>query len=263
MIRHSCFRHSSRFLVLSMLFICWTLVSEFGAWLPLTAAYGETTQIGDKQALLELQQIVAKKPAYSPEVAKHLRDLIFQLWEKPGFRHQTATLMNMNHGYVDAINNRFFLESLPPSEKDLPNFGRVDAMVFRGGQPTETGFRRLKNLGVETIINLRAEDSSEEAIVKELGMQYHWLPIPDTNTPTETQIDQFLSLMRSKTTGKVYVHCAAGRSRTGTMIALWRIENGMKTSEALAEAVKYHFNENHLAADREAALIRSYKRRHQ
>ncbi|MFZ2955309.1 MAG: dual specificity protein phosphatase family protein [Candidatus Ozemobacteraceae bacterium] len=218
--------------------------------------------MSDKQALIELQKIVAVHAPYSPEVAKQIHDLIFQLWEKPGFRHQTATLVNMNHGYVDEMFNRSFLESLPPAEKDLPNFARVDAMIFRGGQPTEAGFRRLKKLGVETVINLRAENSSEEPIVKELGMQYHWLPIPDTNPPTATQIVHFLSLLRSKASGKVYVHCAAGRSRTGTMIALWRMENGMKMSEAYAEAVKYHFSDKHLAADRQAALIRSYKRRH-
>ena len=41
---------------------------------------------------------------------------------------------------------------------ELPNFGRVNERLYRGGQPGKGGLRRLAALGVKTIINLRDDD---------------------------------------------------------------------------------------------------------
>lgn len=215
----------------------------------------------EREALLELQKIAVHKPVYNPEIANRIKVLVFTLWDKPRFRHQVTTILNMNNGQLDYIFNQLYLDSMTPAEHELPNFAKVERRLYRGGQPTTAGYARLRKLGVKTVVNLRAEDRSEETLVKGMGMQYRSIPIPDTQPPTPAQIAEFLTIMRSRDSGKIFVHCAAGRSRTSTMVAIWRIENGWTPDAAFKEAVKLGFSEKLLAADRQAELIRNYKKR--
>src|SRR5678809_966028 len=46
-------------------------------------------------------------------------------------------------------------------EGDIPRFGILADGLYRGGQPTAQGFQFLKQKGIKTIINFRAEDNSE------------------------------------------------------------------------------------------------------
>src|SRR5262249_34973368 len=66
-----------------------------------------------------------------------------------------------------------------PQEGDIPRFGILAEGLYRGGQPTEKGFQFLKEKGIKTIINLRAEDNSEQAVVEKLGMKYIRIAIPE------------------------------------------------------------------------------------
>ncbi len=43
----------------------------------------------------------------------------------------------------------------PMREPGLANLYRVDEFLYTGGQPTEDGCERLKELGVVTVVNLR------------------------------------------------------------------------------------------------------------
>ncbi|RCK78111.1 MAG: Protein tyrosine/serine phosphatase [Candidatus Ozemobacter sibiricus] len=217
----------------------------------------ETTSLTDRQALAALQELAARRPPYSPEVASQVRQLVMQLWDKPGYRHRATTLLNLNQGYLDWLFSRSFV--LPPEKQVLPNFARVDRQLYRGGQPNAEGFRRLKEMGVKTIINLRLEDPSEEQTVRELGLNYYRIPLPDTMPPTAAQVAEFLAILRNPANGKVYVHCAAGKNRTGAMVAVWRIENGMSNEAALQEALRYGLHPHLMAADRIADFIRRYR----
>src|SRR5262245_7614609 len=66
-----------------------------------------------------------------------------------------------------------------PTKGDIPRWGVVADGVYRGGQPTEKGFQFLKEKGIKTIVNLRAEDNSEAKLVEKLGMNYIQIPIPE------------------------------------------------------------------------------------
>ena len=46
-----------------------------------------------------------------------------------------------------------------PRYSELPNFHQINPQLYRGGQPQDGGLRRLKELGVKTIVNLRGEDA--------------------------------------------------------------------------------------------------------
>ncbi|MBF0548477.1 MAG: tyrosine-protein phosphatase [Candidatus Riflebacteria bacterium] len=238
-----------KFIILSLALFCVSNV-----------VFAESTTIDDQTALLELQKLVAKHPPVSLELEKRIKELIFQIWDKPRFRHQVATLINMNGGYIDGIFNGYYLETLPESEKPLPNFHKVDGKLFRGGQPTEAGLQKLKDMGVTTIVNLRAENNDEEEIVNKLGLKSVWIPIPDTAPAKPDQIQTFMNLLHDKQSGKFFVHCAAGKCRTGTMVALWRIENGMTNKAAFEEAKKFGFSAKVLSSDRIVPLILNYSK---
>jgi len=122
---------------------------------------------------------------------------------------------------------------------EIPNFHQVTDLIYRGGQPTDEGWKSLAKLGIKTVIDLRrpGEHSTEleEKAVKAAGMRYVNIPMEGIVAPPEEKITQALSLLRA---GKpVFVHCRQGRDRTGTVIACYRIAHqGWQNQRALKEA---------------------------
>lgn len=138
------------------------------------------------------------------------------------------------------------------------NFHRVDDHVFRGGQPTEVGFRNLAKLGIQTVIDLRREQehstAGEAAIVRRLGMRYVNVPLHSMKAPRTDQLARVIELLGSGE--KVFVHCKQGKDRTGTVIAVYRMErSGWTNAQALNEAERCGMHWYHRGMKR---LIRRY-----
>ena len=125
----------------------------------------------------------------------------------------------------------------------LPNFHMVNARLYRGGQPRERGFGELAALGVNTVINLRDDDERAEAEAGEArraGLRYFNVPLGRFGRPTDEQVERALALINAPENGVVFVHCAKGQDRTGTVIAVYRIANDSWTGErAKGEAEHY------------------------
>ena len=130
--------------------------------------------------------------------------------------------------------------SADPSVRGVPNFHVVNDQVFRGGQPTDAGFRNLADQGVKTIIDLQEEGDrakSEKRLVKALGMKYINIPMKGMTTPTEKQISHALKALNDTSDGPVFIHCKRGADRTGVVIACYRVEHdGWTNQKALSEA---------------------------
>ena len=127
----------------------------------------------------------------------------------------------------------------------LPNLHQVDAGLYRGGQPTAEGFRRLADLGVKTIVSLRAygraarHEHTERRLVESLGMRWVSLPMRMYWRPSDEQVRTFLSLTQAGADGPVFVHCQHGEDRTGSLIAVYRVfRQGWTPAQAYAEALK-------------------------
>ncbi len=120
--------------------------------------------------------------------------------------------------------------------RELPNFHQVNARLYRG-------VRKLASLGVNTVINLRDDDEHERAEAEEAkaaGLRYFNVPFERLGRPTEEQVERVLSLIDAQENGVVFVHCAHGADRTGTIIAAYRISHDGWTSEqAKQEAARY------------------------
>jgi tyrosine-protein phosphatase SIW14 len=124
----------------------------------------------------------------------------------------------------------------------LPNFHYVDAHVYRGAQPAGDGWNALANLGVKLVIDLRPDGEfqehwtrSEQEAVEAIGMRYINVPMNGWAAPSNQQILGIVATLESG--GRVFVHCRAGKDRTGTVIACYRIVHDHWTRKrALSEA---------------------------
>lgn len=138
-----------------------------------------------------------------------------------------------------------FVFSMPAfagsSVQGIHNFYQVDSHVYRGGQPSQTGFQYLARLGVKTVLDLREAGNralQEEKMVTSLGLQYVNVPMSGLTPPTAAQISQILALLENTSTGAVFVHCMRGADRTGAVIAAYRIDHDRWNNDRALEEAK-------------------------
>lgn len=115
-------------------------------------------------------------------------------------------------------------DSLEALEKEIPQFGKIDEQIYRGGQPSEEGLRLLKSMGVETIINFRHEKDEiekERKIAEELGMKYISIPWRVQWHPRNPVMQEFLAEV-GREEGPFFIHCRRGAERTGVADAIYR-----------------------------------------
>jgi len=127
---------------------------------------------------------------------------------------------------------------------NLPNFQKVDDHVYRGAQPTDSGFKELAQLGIKTIVDLRDvgehSQAEEEKIVTGLGMRYVSIPMHGLSTPKDDKVAAVQALFNDTTNGRVFVHCKRGADRTGMVVAVYRISHDQwDNKKALSEAKSY------------------------
>ena len=127
--------------------------------------------------------------------------------------------------------------------ESVDNFGKINDNYYRGGQPQARHFPALKEMGIRTIVNLRKDGpKEEESLAKQAGMNYFYLPLSSRRPATQTEVDEFLKIVDDPENWPVYVHCAAGKHRTGGMTAVYRMTNdGWTADMAFAEMKKYGF----------------------
>jgi len=125
----------------------------------------------------------------------------------------------------------------------------VAPAILRGGVPDEQGIAWLRARGVKTVVSLRHYHGEREGeAVRAAGMRYEQIRLESTDAPEPEQIARFLEIVTDPAAQPVYVHCLHGVDRTGTMIAIYRMEiEGWPASDALAEME--HFGAHGLLHD--------------
>jgi tyrosine-protein phosphatase SIW14 len=129
------------------------------------------------------------------------------------------------------------------SFEKLPNFHQVNENLYRGAQPQRGGVKKLSELGIKTVINLRgaSEDTrKEQAEAEASGMRYFNIPMSGLGRPTDEQVERALAIIDARENWPVFVHCQHGADRTGVIIAVYRISHEQWTVEqAIAEAKRF------------------------
>lgn len=158
----------------------------------------------------------------------------------------------------------------------VENFAKVTDKLWRGGQPDPDDpqvFRRLAAAGVKTVINLR-HDHDDYPQLAGTGLRYVQIPMRAWHPEREDVILVLAALERASRdpdAWPVYLHCAAGKDRTGYVIASYRIvEQGWDAETAIEEMFDFRYNPiwfgnpsflRHLARDRSDLRARVAKAR--
>src|SRR5262245_11992677 len=129
------------------------------------------------------------------------------------------------------------------SIEKLPNFHQVNENLYRGAQPQRDGMKKLSELGIKTVINLRgASDDTrkEQADAEASGIRYFNIPMSGLGRPTDGQVERALAIIDARENWPVFVHCQRGADRTGVVIAVYRILRNQWTAEqAIDEAKRF------------------------
>ncbi len=129
-----------------------------------------------------------------------------------------------------------------PLEFDgVPNLHKVSDNLYRSAQPTAQCMKNLKQMGIETVVNLRSFHSDRDEIGK-TGLGYEHIYMKAWH-PERKEVVRFLQIVTNPKRTPVLVHCLHGADRTGTMCALYRIAvQGWTKDEAIREMTEGGFN---------------------
>jgi tyrosine-protein phosphatase SIW14 len=118
--------------------------------------------------------------------------------------------------------------------RGVPNFAVVSPILSRGAQPTREGFCRLSERGVRTIVSLRSAHGDDAALA---GLELSSFRIHARQWDPETEdVVRAMKVILTPEYQPVFVHCQAGKDRTGLVVAVYRIlVDGWSVDEAIAE----------------------------
>jgi len=135
----------------------------------------------------------------------------------------------------------------------LAKYVSVGDDIFIGGQPTERALRGLKAKGITVVVNLRTPDEmtrlvryDEEALVRELGMKYVYLPMrATTEFPYSPEALKTFAETMETADGKVLLHCTIAW-RASHLWAAYLIEyRKVPVIDALAHARAINLMDDH------------------
>jgi protein tyrosine phosphatase (PTP) superfamily phosphohydrolase (DUF442 family) len=128
----------------------------------------------------------------------------------------------------------------PIKLEGVPNLFKISDNLFRSAQPTAQGMKNLKEMGIETIVNLRSFHSDRSEIGN-TGLGYEHIYMKAWH-PERKEAVRFLQIATNPKRTPVLVHCQHGADRTGTMIALYRIAvQGWTKEQAIGEMTEGGF----------------------
>ena len=138
-----------------------------------------------------------------------------------------------------------------PVDARIENSCIVDSSVlWRGAKPSKDAATALVERGVQTVVNLEwlhedidAFEGAAPGLPGKREIEYFrvidWEPLVVLAPgKVDDNIAKFLAITRTQPK-PIYVHCRAGRNRTGVMVAAYRIFNGMPVEDAIAEMQRY------------------------
>lgn len=137
--------------------------------------------------------------------------------------------------------------------RGVANLAQVSPVLYRGAQPNGEGFRNLRELGVRTVLSMRSAHD-DRRLLGGLGLYTFRIPAHQWH-PESQDVLAALKLILTPNFQPVFVHCQAGKDRTGLVVAAYEVlELGKTVEQAVAE--RRSFGAWGLWAENEAWLQR-------
>ena len=102
------------------------------------------------------------------------------------------------------------------------NLYRINDKLFRSSQPIEENLSMLQELGIKTVLSLRAFHSNH-ALLKNSGIKLIQVKIYTWNIKDKQVVAALRALKAAESNGPVLLHCQHGADRTGLISAMYRI----------------------------------------
>ncbi len=118
---------------------------------------------------------------------------------------------------------------------------KVDGGLTRGSRIDDPqGYTKLKQQGFKGIVDLTLEGTNDAKGAPAAGLNALNVKILDNSAPTTAQMKQFLDFATNPANSPCYVHCEAGKGRTGVATACYRMAvDGFTPEQAIAEGKKF------------------------
>ena len=118
---------------------------------------------------------------------------------------------------------------------------KVSDGLTRGSRIDDpAGYDKLKAQGFKGIVDLTMEGTNDAVGAPKAGLNALNVKILDNSAPTEAQMKQVLDFVTDPANSPAYVHCEAGKGRTGVAVASYRMAvQGWTADQAIAEGKKF------------------------
>lgn len=128
----------------------------------------------------------------------------------------------------------------------IPAFRQVTPDIFRGARPYAEGIQELVQRGVKTDLDLENDPraiGAEQAEAEQAGIKFVSREMSASETPSDAEVSDILSILEDPANYPVYVHCKLGEDRTGLIVALYRVlDQKWQPADAYAEWVQDGFH---------------------
>ena len=118
----------------------------------------------------------------------------------------------------------------------------------------------LRQHRIDVLVSL-TEDPPPRRWVNEAGLMQVHVPVPDMTAPTDRQLDHLLETIdRAVSVGMgIAVHCAAGKGRTGTVLAAYFVSRGLQAEAAITKVRT--LREGSVETDDQVDAVEAFARR--
>jgi protein-tyrosine phosphatase len=118
-------------------------------------------------------------------------------------------------------------------EKIAKTITKIDDKLYISGSISD--YNELERLGINKVINCRAECHDDIYELSRRGIGYYWIPVNDFEAPRFDQFDAVEDILRNGTSfDKILIHCAIGLGRAIIISSIYMIyHKGCTIDEAL------------------------------
>lgn len=116
------------------------------------------------------------------------------------------------------------------------DFNKITNSIFVGEKIKPEDLGTLRDCRINLVVNMMAEDNSEQDLIEDSGLEYKYIPVEDGFPLTLSELvfgSEFILKAVSSELKRVYIHCGYGVGRSPYMAAAVLMNLGMETYDAL------------------------------